>query len=700
MTASGRFLRATLLLASLVLAACGGDSNSTGGGTPAAPPTSSGPSPTCTAPAQPLSVAVDANVPVGRVAGAVVAGCTGPLRDVVWQQTSGPALSLISARTQAISIEPTATGSYGFRVDAIDASGTARSATVTVNVTPAATPVGVVARSDQAVRMGGKASVRAWPPAAAGETLSWTQIAGPTVALDASDSNRIIFTAPTVANDTTLVFRVTRSGSGAADSDDVMVLVEASPQAPADPSGNSWYAFSDIHVSRTYAYKPAPANPFASLLVSCTYNPQLQYGGPASSACALSALPFLHTTTGGNVPTVAQIMNRVVVSHDWMGRNFEELLTASQSNTDLLRLFNGVTAIVIGAHVRPSYYYAATGAIYLDADNFWRTADERDVIDEAPDFRSDFGRDLQFGGLWRYVEGNTSIFFPWSATSRAPRDASFVLKEAAWLLYHELGHASDFVPPGLRNTLDATKGVWANIAPRYTGATCGGSLPSDQLCKSLPLTSGPMRALAQVKFSSGPVADTTLINGIPYSTLRVYSATEVAGFFAADRATDEYNYVTPQEDIAMTFEETLMVRNHSWRRDFAITDKIGAGATGSSIIVRWGQRGRVGDAAVKPRAQFVVGQLAPWVLQADPNAVSSLPAPIAMRAGESWTANLAQPAPPAAMAAAQALAGPRLTTEQEQRLLQRALSRQLIGMSGPATSHWTPNERLLKHAER
>jgi hypothetical protein len=74
---------------------------------------------------------------------------------------------------------------------------------------------------------------------------------------------------------------------------------------------------------------------------------------------------------------------------------------------------------VIGAHVRPSFYYALTGAIYLDADNFWRTADERDVIDEAPDFRSDFDRDLQYSGLWRYVANNRAFSCP-SATSRIP----------------------------------------------------------------------------------------------------------------------------------------------------------------------------------------------------------------------------------------------------------------------------------------
>ncbi len=318
--------------------------------------------------------------------------------NVSWQQLGGPkSVTLLSARTQAISFDPPEAGIYIFGVFFVDAKGNAQSATAIVTVN-AATPVSVVARSDQAVRAGGKASVRAWPAAAAGETLTWTQTAGPAVSLDTSDPNRIIFTAPTVAQDTALVFRVTRAGMGASDSDDVMVLVESHAQAPA---GSDPHVFSDMHVSRVYPYKSA--SPYAGVMVACVFNAQLQYTGTGTNTCPLATLPFLHTTAGGNAPTVAQIMDRVLVSHDWMGKNFEELLTANQTNTDLLRLFNGVTSIVIGAHVRPSFYYALTGAIYLDADNFWLTADERDVIDEAPDFRSTFDRDLQYSGVWRYA---------------------------------------------------------------------------------------------------------------------------------------------------------------------------------------------------------------------------------------------------------------------------------------------------------
>mgnify|MGYP001766436702 CR=1 FL=1 len=71
-----------------------------------------------------------------------------------------------------------------------------------------------------------------------------------------------------------------------------------------------------------------------------------------------------------------------------------------------------------------------------------------------------------------------------------------------------------------------------------------------------------------------------------------------------------------------------------------------------------GARGRVGDTNIKPRAQFVVGQLAPWVLSANPNAVQDLPAPLQMRPGDSWTGNLALPAPLGGTAAIQALRSP------------------------------------------
>jgi hypothetical protein len=136
----------------------------------------------------------------------------------------------------------------------------------------------------------------------------------------------------------------------------------------------------------------------------------------------------------------------------------------------------------------------------------------------------------------------------------------------------------------------------------------------------------------------------------------------------------------------MVFEEFMMYRNHQWRRDMAITDKITSTTTGSTLTVRWGQRGRVGEVSVKPRTQFVVDRLAPWVTSADPNAVNNVPAPIQMRPGESWTSNLTLPAPPGGLAGIQSLRVP-FDFESERAVLLRDVSRHRGG---------TPNDRLLR----
>ena len=329
----------------------------------------------------------------------------------------------------------------------------------------------------------------------------------------------------------------------------------------------------------------------------------MQYTGTGANTCPLATLPFLHTTTSGNVPTVAQIMDRVLVSHDWMGRNFEDLLLANQDKTDLLRLFNGVTAIVIGAHVRPSFYYALTGAIHLDADNFWlhgrRARCHRRGAGLPLGFRPRPAV-LRCCGATRTARIRTSschfrprrAFRATSATCCRRRAGSCI---TSWRTHR--------ISCRCRCAADSNPSQFALGQHRGTVHECRSCRRTGSAAQ-YPLTSAQMKALAEVKFMTGPVSDTTLVNGIPYSTLRAYSPNDVAGFFAADRATDEYNYTTTREDIAMTFEEVMMVRNHGWRRDFAITDKITATSTSSTLTVRWGQRGRVGDATIKPRAQY------------------------------------------------------------------------------------------------
>jgi hypothetical protein len=315
------------------------------------------------------------------------------------------------------------------------------------------------------------------------------------------------------------------------------------------------------------------------------------------------------------------------VSHDFLGANFEQFLLTQDPNQDFRRLLAGVSSIVIGSHVRPSYYTAATGAIYLDANNLWLAPEQRDVVTEVPDYRLAFDDALNFSGFGRQVKNNVYARRSFPSSSRITRTNDELVFDLGRLLYHELGHASDFVPPD-RRTMDPSISIYANLVGRIIVK----SLPSDALAQQYPLTSTEWKGLGQVMYR-GATAN---------AVQRGYSAADVGRFFQSDRASDDYAYSIYQddnsrEDLAMLFEEFMMSHRHGVQYDTAYTNVYTDSMTFDDVIVAWGQRGRIAEPAVKPRIKLVLQRIAPWI---DPSAVDGLPAPIMMRPGASWTANL------------------------------------------------------------
>ncbi|WP_284619515.1 hypothetical protein [Aquabacterium humicola] len=570
------------------------------------------------------------NAAVGRNAGLVIAGCSGAIDTPRWTQTAGPAVTLPADKTQAISFDPPQAGSYAFQLNFTAPDGTPRSQAVSLDVAAGdGAEAGITVRASHAVRMGGKVSVRAWPRLPSGDevkAVTWTQVEGPAVTLDTSTSRLAVFTAPQVTRDTLVRLRATlHTTAGRMASDEVIVLVERHNQAPASDTNAVW---NGDHVARVYPY--VANGPYAAVLRRCSYDAATWHSGSKANLCTLGTLPFLAQTSQGGIPSVEQVMARVLVSHDWLGRNFENFLRTHDTRGDFRRMLNSVTAVVLSTHIRPSFYFPATGAIYLDGDSFWLTPEERDTMNEAPDYRSDFGDGLQYETMWRYVRGSQNIFAFFDPRQRITRTLDDVHNEAGWLMFHELGHALDYTPPSSYATLNPAHTVLDSFLPRWDAY----QLTSDTVPAAFPLSSTPMKDLGRVRFR-GETAT---------AAQKAYTPAQVAGFFSADLATDDYSYTTSFEDIAMTLEEFLMQRRLGIRRDFAIVDAFDSDTTSSSsVIVRWGQRGRVGEALIKPRVREIVRQLAPWADEAE---VDQLPAPIAMRVGESWGANLDQAAIP------------------------------------------------------
>ena len=412
-----------------------------------------------------MRIVADTSIEAGKTAGATVQACSGALADITWTQVSGPAVSLLAARSPTVAFEPAATGTVRLRADVVLADGSAANASADIAVTAAPAGSFITVRADHSVRPETDTSVRAWPTLVGGETVRdivWTQIAGPTVTMDTTNNRLLMFKAPKSDADTVLKFRAVMTTSGGRqDQDEVTVGVET--QA-AKPNGYMFEATERVHPYRSARVQPACWRA-ARTTSACTTSIRSR-----NNFCSAGTLPLLQAEAGpGAIPSVAQIMGRVLVSHDFLGANFEQFLLTQDPHDDFRRLLAGVSAIVLGSHVRPSYYTAATGAIYLDANNLWLTPEQRDVVTEVPDYRLAFDDELNYSSFGRLVKNNDYARRSFPTTARITRTNEELVLELGRLLYHELSHASDFFPPDQR-TLNPSQSIYANVAGRIVGA--------------------------------------------------------------------------------------------------------------------------------------------------------------------------------------------------------------------------------------
>ena len=532
------------------------------------------------------------------------------LSNIQWQQTSGEQVTIHASTSKAIGFTPTSAGTYTFEVS-FNKNGQATqsiSKSITINNESNL----ITTRLAHEVISGNKVSLRAHPNTTIDKNLiRWQQVAGPEVTLTETELTgelAIFFNAPKVNNDTYLSFEASATIEGITYSDQVTILVEPANNIDDD-------AYFDSPVAKVFPY--SNNSPYKNYLSNCVYSNSL------TSSCTFAKLPLIaqEVDTSSPTPSVDTIMDRVVVSHQWMGDRFKDFLLNNDPHDDFKNLLRATTAIVISYDIRPSFYWAATGAIYLDADNFWLTAQERDTINEAPDYRADFGNDLQFVMPWRYVKNNAyaSSYIP--ADVRIDRSASFGLYRLTSLMYHELAHANDFFPSN----------EWSihSSQTRVLDAALNSDFESDQLAQALPLQSNIMRDLAKVSFA-GEKANTMQKSYLPK---------DIEVFFSADFATDFYAYSSLREDYAMLFEELMMHNRYNIDRDVAITNQPnGDNVSAKDYMVTWGQRGRIGEESIKERVLFSASRVLPEFDSA--TALLNLPSPIEMTRGADWIENL------------------------------------------------------------
>ncbi len=323
-------------------------------------------------------------------------------------------------------------------------------------------------------------------------------------------------------------------------------------------------------------------SPYADVLAGCAKVMS------AFSVCEFSELPLLGMETTN--PDLEEVMARLVVSHDWMGVRFQQLM--QRMPDDMLQMFRGVTAIVISANVRPSFYYPLTGAIHIDPALIWLLNEEKATVSKAPDFRANFGDELDFRYFAEYLEGIFAAFELFSLEDNRERSLRDAERLFGIVMYHELAHANDFAPPLRMGTLSPTDSMLeAYAANEPYSATA-------VLEATSPLRADLVKEMAAISFGGLE----------PSASQKQVTAFQVGTAFGGDLAVDYYGHYTGFEDTAMLVDQ-VMSRHHfgiDYLSAFVTRPAIESLAACDDYRVGWGQLGRIGDPAVSARAELVM----------------------------------------------------------------------------------------------
>jgi hypothetical protein len=605
-------LNISFIVASVLsIAACGG-SSTTPSPTPAPTPTPSSGLPAVQAKISATGVNIyhpDEFILGQSASIAAIATGNNMFASVDWQQTAGPELITLAPHTQIISFDLNTAGSYSFTFSGTTTANQNINQNIDFDVVDDNTDVANI-RLDHAAVEQSKVSLRVDSAGNNSEktiaSVEWMQIAGIDAVNQEPDGQYMFFNAPNVDQDTLLEFSATinyEDGSSGQDSSYVLIK-------ETDINTEGYFPKFAGQIVSTDVFPFDPSGPYANRLVDCVYNNQI------SSTCSFNTLPLLGQEHDS--PGIEQVLERLVVSHQWMGERFKQYLEQSAVSADMLKLLRATTAIVISYDVRPSFYWTATGAIYLDAANFWVTPSERDTLNDQPDFRGDFGNDLKFIIPWRYVKDNDYYFRSgdYPVVSRLTKTFSDLEASVSWLMYHELGHANDFFSP------DRLSGI--SLSTNSLSYSNDVSPSSTSFSASYPLNSEVMKNFADVSFAG----DT------PSEEQKNTDAQQITNYFEPDNAPAYYSYSTIREDYATLFERFMMLYRLGVNADVAVISS----DNNDDLLVTWGQRDRISESRIQTRVNQVVEQILPELNVSEIQA--SLPSPILMTPQVDWFTNI------------------------------------------------------------
>jgi len=329
-----------------------------------------------------------------------------------------------------------------------------------------------------------------------------------------------------------------------------------------------------------------PDSPYAAVLRECVL-------ADIINICTLAELPYIGQTD--EPLNIESVMQRVVVSHDWMGVRFEQLMRRMPA--DIVDLFAPVTSIVIGSEIRPSSFSSFRGKVSIDPRYLWMSVAEKQTISVEQDFRTEFGADLKFRAFWRLASGDNYATPFHSLSDNSVREIDDLDISLARLLYHELAHANDVVQYHELASLPR------NLTPREAVQLLDSSTVRRSLYDQQQLT-------AQTSLLYG-LAGVRYFDDAPDE----FQSTVLADFVGSEMGNEGkaifYGYSTTAEDVATLFASAMMNYHYDVDYHVGMVNKPvnDADAGCNDYKVEWGVRNRLASPPVAPRAKFVVDQI-------------------------------------------------------------------------------------------
>jgi len=160
------------------------------------------------------------------------------------------------------------------------------------------------------------------------------------------------------------------------------------------------------------------------------------------------------------------------------------------------------------------------------------------------------------------------------------------------VMYHELAHASDFLPPTELHRLDSSLNTHAALWEVRD------SRLSDSLTNDFPLFSEILHDIGQVKYQNSDATEAQ----------KSMDANFIGAEMANDGASRMYSYSTEREDFANLFE-TVMMKNYFNADHYVAVMTAPADISNYScddLTLSWGTRNRLSDPLVNARARMAM----------------------------------------------------------------------------------------------